>query len=71
MGTSPSVRMGVPPPIAYDGDTSSIAYDGGTTRVDRQTDACQIITFPRTSYAGGNKQVQLGFHNSKENGSHV
>ena len=34
-----------PPPTLW--------QDGGTPRVDKKTDTCQNITFPRTSYAGG------------------
>ena len=60
-GYSPSGRMGVPchqevwgyPPF---GNRIWLGYPPPSPG-DRQTDACQIITSPRTSYADGNEIV--------------
>ena len=46
----------LPPPSTGWGYSPSHRPDGGTPSpgVGRQTEACQIITSPRTSYVGGN-----------------
>ena len=49
---------GYPPASWHSGKCCKALWDMGTPPVDRQidgwTDACQNITFPRTTYAGGN-----------------
>ena len=41
------------PPIRKDGVPPLAGWGSPLPSVDRQTDVSQIITFPRTSYAGG------------------
>ena len=57
------------PPTAswHSGKCCKALWDMGTPPVDRQidgwTDACQNITFPRTTYAGGNnRSLKFGSH---------
>ena len=67
--STPSVlaRGGYPPPPPaaswHSGKCCKALWDMGTPPVDRQidgwTDACQNITFPRTTYAGGNYDIVI------------
>ena len=59
-GYSPAAPGRVPPPPAapwHSGKCCKALWDTGTPPVDRQTDTCQNITFPRTTYAGGNNHT--------------
>ena len=71
-GTPPG-GVRVPPPAAswHSGKCCKALWDMGTPPVDRQidgwTDACQNITFPRTTYAGGNYDIN-GIKERSKNG---
>ena len=58
-GTLSQTWDGVPPPTRPGMGYPPRTWDGGGTpapaSVERHTDSCQNINFPRTMYAGGNK----------------
>ena len=54
-----NLELGYPPERIWDQRLGEKTWDWGTyppPHVDRQTDACENITFPSSMYAGGNQK---------------
>ena len=59
-GGYPDLEWGTPPSRPGMGYPPHLRWGTPPASVDRYTDWCQNITFPRTTYAGGNQRTIIG-----------